>query len=1112
MTLSVRGRLALFTAYAALLLYGTWFPIDRWDWSLGGWEAFMNLEWPARIPSSDLVINLIVYVPLGLTVAMLFRRGPLISAILAAAIGFFLSSGLELGQTYLPGRVTSGTDIALNTFGASIGALASGFLTRSRWIHRHYRRIESGLRHPGPGHLGLLVLALWLLSQWAPWVPSLDFGYIKQGLAPFKALLGAPPAYISLRFVNYLAMLLGLMALALRLFRDRELAARWLVLCLFVVLFGKVLIMTRQLSPEALLAALFTTMITLRLRRSNSSSLQLIALASLIIYHALSTFLPEANDPTLRRINWIPFRGQMNSITGIIDLVGSLWLYAAYAYLMFPKRRRSIDGLAMRLVLVAPWAIFLEWGQQSVPGRYPDITDVVVGIATFVIAYSSPWRRLASGKSETLTKSSSTETRPWRRAAGATAVALGLLIAIGQFSDPETRSVYALPKADELPNPRLTNFRYKHPRLPAPVPDDWRKLERENPVYVKRRRADAGARQWHARILLARTEPDTVDMDALFNELMALEFVWRGHEQTIPIALAYDWLYDRWTPSQRSRLLAKTEQACAYQITAIRDKYELSPYNVYLYNSPLQALMMAALAIYGDSTGGNCMRFTYDYWKHRVLPVWSQIMGRQGGWHEGGEYVGIGIGQAVHRLPAMWRRATGEDLFAKHAGIRGFPNFALQRKRPDGTIARLGDIAFVTKGIADLAPLALELRHSAAYTASSPPEKPTPLGFPWGPFSDNTLLDPGAWARQPLQRWFDGIGLLIARSDWSSDATYITVRAGNNYWSHSHLDQGAFTLFKGGALAIDSGVYFDYGGEHHLNYAYQSVAHNVVTVTDPEDTALLPGKEKTLDNGERQMTPDRPIANDGGQRRVGSGWGKPAPLDLADWQAQAGDYRTVGQVLVDVDPRDALVWINADLTPAYTNEESDRGEFFARTRRVERYLRTVVYLRDMDLLLVHDRLRFSKSSLRSRWLLHSQNAIDIAGKRFALSAGNGELQGEVLLPENATLQGIGGPGLQFFVDNLNYDQQGKAQEWAAKREGIEAGTWRLEVQPNEGSRELNFLVALRPSLKGSPAGLPSIVISDGDNKSITLEIDGGRRLLRLPKLMEAVSSPRQDKK
>src|SRR5574338_617215 len=106
----------------------------------------------------------------------------------------------------------------------------------------------------------------------------------------------------------------------------------------------------------------------------------------------------------------------------------------------------------------------------------------------------------------------------------------------------------------------------------------------------------------------------------------------------------------------------------------------------------LQALMACSIALYRDHPRGEAfMAFTYELWRNRVLPVWRQVFGRNGGWHEGGEYVGIGIGQAIYTLPAMWRAATGENLFRSEPGIRGFLDFLVYRIRADGTQYRWGD-------------------------------------------------------------------------------------------------------------------------------------------------------------------------------------------------------------------------------------------------------------------------------------------------------------------------------------------------------------------------------------------------------------------------------------
>jgi hypothetical protein len=216
--------------------------------------------------------------------------------------------------------------------------------------------------------------------------------------------------------------------------------------------------------------------------------------------------------------------------------------------------------------------------------------------------------------------------------------------------------------------------------------------------------------------------------------------------------------------------------------------------------------------------------------------------------------------------------------------------------------------------------------------------------------------------------------MIVARSDWSPGATYVTFKAGDNYWSHMHLDQGAFTIYKGGELAIDSGLYGPtYGSDHHMNYTYQTIAHNLVTVTDPKDTVPAPGKDKP-----------RPIANDGGQRRIGSGWGvEAAPLDRTEWEAKRDTYHTatMGPLL----DQDGLAVAAADITPAYTNAASGSGTFSARTRRVERFWRVFGYDRIDDVVVVFDQVTSTSAPFLKRWLLHTINAPTIVAGGFSVT-------------------------------------------------------------------------------------------------------------------------------
>nr|WP_305908362.1 heparinase II/III family protein [Methylomarinum sp. Ch1-1]MDP4521187.1 heparinase II/III family protein [Methylomarinum sp. Ch1-1] len=522
------------------------------------------------------------------------------------------------------------------------------------------------------------------------------------------------------------------------------------------------------------------------------------------------------------------------------------------------------------------------------------------------------------------------------------------------------------PLADNIAKIEIANFRRQHPRLPAPTADDISQIQKHYPNVARATlNVDKHSpRDLYRTIVKTTFHPTPASLNEVYRLMTNLKFSGRGDRQAKPLAQAYDWLYDSWSAEQKQNLQQKLAEGCRYLIDVI-DKQQLSPYNVFLYNSPFQALMATAIALYQDHPyGGKCMHYTRNLWINRVLPVWRQIMGKNGGWHEGLEYVGIGIGQAVYQVPAMWRKATGEDLFKTEAGIKGFLDFLIYRTRPDGTHMRWGDGAYFDRIVSDRLALAIEYNHKAAYSFKGCPRPFASSTYPWGPLTTDRLCDSNALHRLPLEKHFDGIGMVVARSNWDNDATYVTFKAGDNYWSHSHLDQGSFTLYKGGPLIIDSGLYGPrYGSDHHMNYSYQSIAHNVITVTDEQDNVPAPGKDKK---------PPRPIANDGGQRRIGSGWGvEPAPMDLNEWLNKKDLYHS-GKIEKYYADENFVIAI-ADLTPAYTNQKSGSGAFSARSRRVEDYWRTFIYDKKLDIVIIHDDITSTDKNFVKRSIFHTIN-------------------------------------------------------------------------------------------------------------------------------------------
>jgi len=1099
-------------AYVLLLVYGTLFPLTEWRPPGGAYWHTLWASWPRRVSRSDLLVNFLVYLPFGLLVTRLLRARllPAGSIALATLSALLLSFTLEYLQGFLPGRVSSPVDLLTNTIGALVGALLAFFLASETALLKKAIRWREEQFLPGTlSNLGLATLGLWALSQLTPLVPSVDVGLLWEGMRPLYQTLTDLSRFNIPKALHYALDVIALGLLTTTLARPGKRTAFAFFVFAATVLALKIPVLNRQLSLEAVIGLLVGWTVYGGVLRFGHGVRIYLAIVSIAVSYALHELQTEATlGATLYTFNWIPFGGHI-SLTGISSILENLWPFMALSCLLlfagYPHRRAVAKAGAL---LVALGVFGLEWSQQFLPGRFPDITNVLIAL----LGWTLPWvyASTAAAHDGIPHGKPSPSPGPWEPSqrywsiplAGLTLILVAVLVGWAASRPPvEVRvnedRLPILPAPAELATVDLPNFHYSHPRLPAPSNQDISILRAENPGFIQghRKRAAQGRGKMESSILMALIEPGSQNLDLLYHRLMALEFRWRGHQQGKLLALAYDWLYEQWSASQRAQLRIKLLDGCDYLIKVIREQ-RLSPYNVFLYNSPFQALVAGTLATYGDDPRGNAiMAFTYDLWKNRVLPVWRQIMGKNGGWHEGGEYVGIGIGQAIYQVPAMWHNATGEDLFASEPEIRGFLDFLVYRTRPDSTHFRWGDAAVAKRRIPDRIPLAIEYHHAAAYSLGPPKGRPAPTAWPWGPFPVPELNDPAAISRLPLSKYFDGLGLLVARSDWTPDATYVTFKAGDNFWSHSHLDQGAFTIYKGGALAIDSGLYGPkYGSDHHMNYTYQTIAHNVITVTDPADTVPAPGKKKSG---------PRPIANDGGQRRVGSGWGvEAAPLDRNEWEEKRDIYHT--GLMKKILAENGLLIAIADLTPAYTNKYSGKGTFSHRTRRVESYQRIFAYDRIADAIIVFDKIRASKPRFRQRWLLHTIEQPSRTKDGFLVTVpptkatghNGGRLEAHVLLPKQANINFLGGKGFEFFVAGKNYDENGAVLDTVRKKRGsgVEPGAWRIEVSPSSEAHEDTFLTVLLPTIGENVPGHQVRSLDEGGRPGC--EIIGRKRTTR----------------
>jgi len=163
----LKGFIAL---YALLLTIGSLYPFSGWI-ALTEWSIHFLIEpWPRFITRTDLVTNLLVYVPLGYALALSFARPGhgARGVIIGTVMGALLSLSMETGQAQMPARIASNLDLLVNSLGALNGALFS--LHHGRWLRAGRALGRWRVRWFRPGiaaNLGLLILLLWFLAQFS---------------------------------------------------------------------------------------------------------------------------------------------------------------------------------------------------------------------------------------------------------------------------------------------------------------------------------------------------------------------------------------------------------------------------------------------------------------------------------------------------------------------------------------------------------------------------------------------------------------------------------------------------------------------------------------------------------------------------------------------------------------------------------------------------------------------------------------------------------------------------------------------------------------------------------------------------------------------------------
>lgn len=343
-------------ATACVVVYASLYPFAGWrDQGLWPW-AFLWAPWPRYWTGFDVWTNLIGYAPLGFLLALAALRGgrggwPVARATLAAAL---LSLAMEAAQGYLPARVPSKLDWALNAAGAWLGAFMALLLERwgglQRWSDFRARWFVPQARG------ALVLLALWPVALLFPVSVPLGLGQVLERLEEtVLELLAQTPflQWVPVREVELQPLLPGALVLAVALgalvpsllgygvIPQMRRRLVFLALLLAAAVASTALSSALSFGPEhawawleppvrlGLAGAVALGLLALRLPMRAAAVLGLLA----VVLH-LAVLNQAPADPYFEQTRQVWEQGRFVRFNGLTQWLGWLWPFAALVYFL----------------------------------------------------------------------------------------------------------------------------------------------------------------------------------------------------------------------------------------------------------------------------------------------------------------------------------------------------------------------------------------------------------------------------------------------------------------------------------------------------------------------------------------------------------------------------------------------------------------------------------------------------------------------------------------------------------------------------------------------------------------------------------------------------------
>ncbi|OKY26716.1 heparinase II/III family protein [Thalassotalea sp. PP2-459] len=293
-------------------------------------------------------------------------------------------------------------------------------------------------------------------------------------------------------------------------------------------------------------------------------------------------------------------------------------------------------------------------------------------------------------------------------------------------------------------------------------------------------------------------------------------------------------------------------------------------------------------------------------------------------------------------------------------------------------------------------------------------------------------------------------GQAYIRQHWQSDASFMSYRSGSSFTHHGHYDSGHISLFKGAPLLVNSSQYQGFQKANRLDYSIRTIAKNSIVISGDDLTEVDGGQRVVLPTGSAILSPKHWLNN-----------------------RNKGQYLIGGEIKQFFNAA-TYAYINSDLTKAYHSAWLPNT---STNDLVNSIKREVLYLRELDVLIVRDKIHTGNNEQQAKLLYHTVNkpivehqalvkgdinngVISTDNKELFIENGKGKLVTEVM-GDVEHIQLVGGKDFQFYLTSVGEN----------KNEGLSINTmdsapkWRFEIILPKSHAKQEVFTIHRPSLQ-----------------------------------------------